>query len=365
MILKNYAYLSQQKLEPIVGGSFKRSHFYELLAASFGFKSYAALSSDCVFTQQEDGNTSQPPDQAMIHQRFGELGYDPAILELAVSTFQSCVSENNIDVVDVAELVGKLREDPFYGEQFSNSPFSREYQPLFLESLESKASAGDHLAHYALALLYSPNEQNSGGQDGEYWYRLERNGRELTGFEKDFAEEYARQLWESEKHAFHLRAAGKLGNSSALLDLAELFQDPSYLDALKKRGISDDPMRASSLAEALGRKEDVEYWLIEAAKNGEVDAMRYLISDFCNEDIQSSWMWFYLAEKLGTDLTKSDMHAYHEGGPNADQRYDDDVGGSLYADGHEGLVLEPLDEDGKREAKDLATRMFLEIQQPI
>ena len=76
-------------------------------------------------------------------------------------------------------------------------------------------------------------------------------------------------------------------------------------------------------------------------------------------------MWFYLAEMLGTDLTKSDMHAFHEGGLNADQLYDDDVGGPLYAAGHEGVVLKPLDEDGKREARDDAARIFVDIQQPL
>jgi hypothetical protein len=54
MILKELMYFSQRKLESIVGCSFKRAHFYELPAGSFGFKFYAALSSGCVFIQQEE-----------------------------------------------------------------------------------------------------------------------------------------------------------------------------------------------------------------------------------------------------------------------------------------------------------------------
>ena len=72
----------------------------------------------------------------------------------------------------------------------------------------------------------------------------------------------------------------------------------------------------------------------------------------------------HLIRVVASGICGSDMHAYHEEGINADQLYDDDVGGPLYAAGHEGVVLKPLDEDGKRKARDFADRMFLEIQQP-
>ncbi|MGB5641314.1 MAG: hypothetical protein WBM63_19585, partial [Sedimenticolaceae bacterium] len=166
-------------------------------------------------------------------------------------------------------------------------------------------------------------------------------------------------------YTFHLREAGRLGNSSALLALAELFNDPSYLDAAKTRGIADDPMRVAELAEILGRKKDAEHWLNVAAEAGDTDAMRRLIDEFERGDAQRSWMWFYLAEMLGTDLTKSHLQAFHDGGKNADEIYDDDVGGPLYVAGDEGVDLKALSEEGKREARKLADAIFQSIQQSV
>jgi len=94
--------------------------------------------------------------------------------------------------------------------------------------------------------------------------------------------------------------------------------------------------------------------------------MRWLIDDFEHGDVQRSWMWLYLAEMLGTDLAKSNMQAFHDGGQNADEIYDDDdVGGPLYVTGDEGVELKPLDEEGKREARKLADAIFQRIQQSV
>ena len=51
MTIKELAYSTQQHLQTATGAQFKRAHIYELLAASFGFNSYAALSSEAVFTK--------------------------------------------------------------------------------------------------------------------------------------------------------------------------------------------------------------------------------------------------------------------------------------------------------------------------
>jgi len=99
-----------------------------------------------------------------------------------------------------------------------------------------------------------------------------------------------------------------------LLALAALFHDLSYLDAAKTCGITDDPIRVAEFAETLSRKEDVEHWLTVAAEAVDTDAMRWLINDFEHGDVQRFWMWLYLAEMLGSDLTKSHMQAFHDEG---------------------------------------------------
>ena len=265
MTIKELAYTAQQHLESITGSSFKRAHIYELLASSFGFKSYAALCSDYVFTQRENDRSIPAPYQTILQKRVVELGYDPMATDVAASAFLSFVSEQHIDVVDVADLVDGLSDDDSFSEEFWTSPDSGEYPLILLESLEAKASKGDPLAHYALALLFKTDDEDSSQETGgDYWYSQEQQGRVLTGVEKEWADEHARHLEKSEKHAFHLREAGRLGNSSALLELAALFHDTSYFDAAIACGITDEPISVAELAESLGREEDVEHWLTVA-----------------------------------------------------------------------------------------------------
>jgi hypothetical protein len=366
MTIKELAYTAQQHLESITGCSFKRAHIYELLASSFGFKSYAALCSDYVFIQRENDRSIPAQHQSILQKRVVELGYDPMATDVAASAFLTFVSEQHIDVVGVADLVDELSDDDIFLDEFWTSPDSGEYPPILLESLEAKASKGDHLAHYALALLFQADDEDGSQKPGsEYWYSQEQQGRALTGVEKEWADAHARHLEESEKHAFHLREAGRLGNSSALLELAALFHDTSYFDAAIACGITDEPISVAELAESLGREEDAEHWLTVAAKSGDTDAMRRLIDDFERGDVERSWMWFYLAEMIGTDLTKSHLQAFHEGGNHAGEAYDDDVGGPLYVAGDEGAELKPLDEEGKHEARKRADVIFCRIQQPI
>ncbi|MFV0601889.1 MAG: hypothetical protein ACK5NE_08740 [Brachymonas sp.] len=51
MTIKTLAYSAQQHLEANTGARYKRAHIYELLAAAFGFNSYASLCADAVFTE--------------------------------------------------------------------------------------------------------------------------------------------------------------------------------------------------------------------------------------------------------------------------------------------------------------------------
>ena len=60
MTIKELAYSAQQQLQASTGKPLKRAHIYELLTASFGFNSYAALGVDSIFTQQSPGDKRKP-----------------------------------------------------------------------------------------------------------------------------------------------------------------------------------------------------------------------------------------------------------------------------------------------------------------
>jgi TPR repeat protein len=99
-----------------------------------------------------------------------------------------------------------------------------------LDGLDAAASKGNALAHYALALIYAPGDEDDQDAGSSYWYSQGQQGRVLTGVEKEWAEAYESRLAHAEKYAHHLKEAGRLGHQDALLDLAERFDDLSFFE---------------------------------------------------------------------------------------------------------------------------------------
>lgn len=191
---------------------------------------------------------------------------------------------------------------------------------------------------------------------GKHWYNLEKQGRTLIGVEKEWADQFAKNLFHDEKYEFHLREASKLGNEDALLDLADVFGDPSFFE--QDRSINHDPVRAAEIAENLGRIDDLKHWLTIAAEEGDIDSIIRLIDEFDRHDLQRCWMWIYFAQLLGTDLTRDAYYAIHEDG----SMYDDDIGGPMYVDGRDGINLAPLSEELDSVARQKAQALFENIQ---
>ena len=110
----------------------------------------------------------------------------------------------------------------------------------------------------------------------------------------------------------------------------------------------------AEIAESLGRIHDVHEWLTKAAEAGDTEAMRRLIEEFDQDDVQRCWSWVYLAQLLDTDLTRDDYYAIHEDG----SHYDDDVGGPMYVDGRDGIKLPSLSDDQDALVRQTAKSLF-------
>ncbi len=353
MTIKELAYSAQQHLHTRTSSSFKRAHIYELLAALFGFNSYAALSVEAVFTRRRQVSKYSSKHNSAIKQRCVELGYQPATADVASSELTSFVAERQIEVVRLSDLVVELRgESPFLSD-----PRDEEFSPILMDGLEAAASKGIELAHYALALIYAPNEYDDNQEVGSsYWYSQAQQGRVLTGVEKEWAEAHEARLTQAEKYTRHLQEAGRLGNQHALLDLAESFDNPSFFEQ-PRRDVDADPAAIAAIAERMGRAADAKHWLTVAAKSGDTDAMLQLIEEHDQSDLLRCWTWVYLSKLVGTDLTKDAYYAINEDG----SEYDDDVGGPVYAAGRDSIVLEPLSAEQDATARGAALDMFDQI----
>ena len=379
MTIKELAYSAQQHLHASTGSSLKRAHIYELLAASFGFNSYAALGVDTVLTQQRPDDKRIAPHSALVRRRCIELGYPPENADLVSVTLGSFLAERQIAVVRISALISQLRGDwssldnhPIGDdtEQFGDEQDDRlaprwsdddegDFAPIMLDGLEAVASKGNALAHYALALIHAPDEEDANQKTGSsYWHSQARQGRVLTGVEKEWADAHAARLTQAEKYARHLREAGRLGNQHALLDLAERFGDPSFFEQ-PRHDVGADPSAVAEIAERLGRVADAKHWLTVAAESGDTDAMLRLIEEHDQGDLARCWTWVYLSRLIGTDLTKDAHYAINEDG----SEYVDDVGGPAYVAGRDGVDLDPLSAEQDAAARDAAQDLFEQIQQ--
>ena len=379
MTIKELAYSAQQHLQASTGSSLKRAHIYELLAASFGFKSYAALGVDTVFTQRRSDDKRTGSHRDFVRRRCIELGYPPEGADLVSVSLGSFLAERQIGVVQISALISQLRgdwssldddpadDDP---EQFGDEQDDRlgarwadgdeaAIAPLMLDGLEAAASKGNALAHYALALIHAPDDDDDTdrGAGSSYWHSQAQQGRVLTGVEKEWAEAHAARLTQADKYASHLREAGRLGNQRALLDLAERFGDPSFFER-PRDDVGADPSAVAEIAERLGRVADAKHWLTVAAESGDTDAMLRLIEDHDQGDLARCWTWVYLSRLVGTDLSKDAHYAITEDG----SEYDDDVGGPAYAAGRDGVDLDPLSAEQDAVARQAAQRLFEQIQ---
>ncbi|MDP3087600.1 MAG: hypothetical protein Q8M99_05370 [Methylotenera sp.] len=351
MTIKNIIYSAHQKLEQVASIPVKRSHIYELLAAAFGFNTYASLTIKAILIQRESYDTADTVNLALIQQRSEELGYGNIITK----ALPEVMKEHRISALSFSDLVDQLRNYDYSDEyDWESDDTSQLISPEEFKALEAAAKSGNSIAHYALALHHAnSDESDEDGITSDYWYKQMQSGRELSGIEKEFALTYQRQLSSKNKYHYHLREAASLGCDLALLDLAEKFGDHAFFEGNHKN-VDANPMRIAEIAENLGRPDEHRYWLNVAAEAGNITAMRELIESYEKDDLLRCWTWVYLSQLLGKDLTQDLHYAIHEDG----SRYDDDVGGPMFVDGEDGIKLPPLESDQAHLAKTNAETLF-------
>jgi len=368
MTVKTLAYSAQQHLEAGTGARFKRAHIYELLAAAFGFNSYASLCADAVFTEASFTNRRGSSNTVLVQNRCIEIGYSPEAAKAVSIVLPGFLTEREIGVIRIADLVAHLRSESEVDIDSDDDEFEdREgvaddrwastealISPMLLDGLDGAAGKRNPLAHYALALIFAPSDEGDRETVGsEHWYQQAQSGCILSGVEKEWADAYSANLARSEKFEYHLREAARLGHQDALLDLADQFDDPAFFEQAGNQ-VNADPALVADIAERLGRPHDARKWLTAAAEAGDSEAMRQLIEEYDRDDLQRCWTWVYLADLVGVDLTKDEYQAIHENG----DPYDDDVGGSAFVDGRDGIDLAPISAERESEARRTAQEIF-------
>jgi len=399
MTIKELAYSAQQHLHASTGISFKRSHLYELLAASFGYKSFAAFSAEALFADAGVGVAAPSATPELIG-RVVQLGYHQSSCALIAEKLVEHATARHVSVISWRDLLlaltapPPLDDDDYDSDDWEDHWDETEEETdvaasiasflasrLLLDGLDEAAARSNADAHLAIAALYRCDLPSS------YLYEESLKGRTLNKTEQGWADAYLQNKPRFEKYKHHLRQAAIGGVRQAAAEFAEVFDDDAFY-ALADRGTGPvDARRMVKVARSLDNHEAMDKWLRFAgeegsrdalqtlgrtgdawalrklAESGDIDAIRKLAEMALETDLRKAWIWQHLAESLGTDLTKSTMGAYHDGGPQSGEPYDDDFGGPLYLAGDEGLGLKPLDEVDDRKARELAHAIFARISQ--
>lgn len=385
MAIKAFVYTTKHKLEAATQQSFRHTHIYELLAASFGFNSSAALNTAHVLAAMRQAYQAPPTSLGSLHKRLVELGYQE-IADLAGTELLTVIAEHRLGVVTVELVLDALRgdnweypevwqdrDDEVDADVFSgpSTIIDLEDLGLLVDGLSGAAAKGSAAAHYALALIYRGNDFDE-EVGSAYWYSQMEQGRELEAVQLEWALAYKDGMLNSEREGLHLGEAARLGWLDARLDIAldraqraedqdDLEQARHWYGEAAGLGDIESMSKLVWLAEEADDWESARHWSHRAALLGDTNAMRALIDSYDQQNLFQSWVWVYLSERLGKDLRVSTMRAYHDGGMYAGQEYDDDQGGPLYVDGDEGVRLEPLSIEDDAEARRLASEHFSQI----
>lgn len=391
MTLREFAHSAQQHLQTLAGLPVKRSHVHELLAAAFGYSSWAAFRSESLLADAGVGERLAGTSPQLIG-RAVQLGYGQtasvlladALVAFAMAQQVSCIRWVDVReaLVVVPVLVDESRlddededwDDEDEGPQPARiaGPDSHPFlsSPLLLDSLEQMAEGADGQVHHVLATLYRCKRPNP------YLHEESLKGRPLTRIEQVWVDEYLLAEPRFRKYEAHLKAAALAGVRPAAVEYAAVFDSREFFE-LAERMTGD--VDADRMARIAGTPDARAAWLRTAAEggsdsalrtlagngdawaqerlaeHGDIDALRDLAERAVeNGDLVKAWTWQHLALLNGVDLTVSTMRAYHDGGQQHGEFYDSDFGGAMYADGDEGLRLPPLQIAEDQRAKSLA-----------
>lgn len=401
MTLKALARSARESLQAQTGCHIRHSHIHELLAAAFGFTTWAALCAEALLADQGVGTGAQATAEPHIAGRALQLRYDQAQAVAMAGALLALIRNQNVGLVRWSTLAPLLPvnppssavaedgdldadEDVDGGTDELDGARSTAMEPatalrehlltsgLLLDSLEAAAIKQPY-AHHVLAAILRCSKPNP------YLYEEAQKGRELTAAERIWVAEYLQLAPRYQRYEAHLKAAAQAGVRAAALEYGIAFEQPGFI-ALAER--LDGSVDAEHMARFATTQEARLQWLRQAAEEGSQWALEEL-ADFgdawaeerfarragahwlriaaeralAENDAVRAWTWQYVALARGEDLTRSTLAARHDGGEKDNEFYDSDFGGPLYVDGDEGLALPDLDPAGRREARTNALRI--------
>ena len=234
MSIKEIAHAVSQQIAVGAGVPFSRAHFYELLAAAFGHRSYAALvATSAVFASRTINANRIDKYRSGTGQRCRSLGYGDGACDLIVDRIMDAILRHKLDAASIADVAAALTGFDGDADFVSDStgpigharitledlclPTDDETDvAVLMDSLVMAAKRENASAHYAVALLHRPGHLVECDQSGsQYWSQRKAAGDRLSDNQLEWAEAYEREQVREQRHVHHLRRAASLEHKDA------------------------------------------------------------------------------------------------------------------------------------------------------
>ena len=150
MSVKELAYTVQHHIQEAIGMDLKRSHAYELLSAAYGFRSFAAIPTECVFSGQSLSERWPSDNEETVRSRCRELGLSADQAALIAHTLPRLLELYQVGITKISTLYACLRQTfPDYSADSDDYEDEDEWQ----DALEEHAAMLSELSQSGL--LYS------------------------------------------------------------------------------------------------------------------------------------------------------------------------------------------------------------------
>ena len=144
MTVKELAYTVQRHIQEAIEMDFKRSHAYELLSAAYGFRSFAAIPTDWVFSGQSLSERWPSDNEATLRARCRELGLSPDQAASIAHTLPRMLELKQVGITKISTLYTCLRQTfPEYSADSDDFENEDEWQ----EALEDHETVLRELAN--------------------------------------------------------------------------------------------------------------------------------------------------------------------------------------------------------------------------
>ncbi|MCS6153411.1 hypothetical protein G3465_10910 [Shewanella baltica] len=345
--LSNHAHNIHNKAKTLAKCQISRAQIFELIAAYYGQKSFAALKNSDVSTKLEKPNSGEANDRCI--QRAISMGVNHETskeLSLIVTCELDSVNSVNPALIN-RQVLSYLESNIELNEQYFYFEGLKIYIPSMLAALKNASNNGVKDSQLLeLLLLVEHYARVTQGESSEHWYQRQLAGEVLGEAQKKWADNFAelvpaRQALDTfvKMHSITdlpVPNIEELISSHAVTSIKQSVCYRVNAEFIKSLAIDLWGLDENELSEQ--QSEFITQWEILATFQ---EPYRGQLAELVESETdlikQHSWLGF--AKANGIDLEMDDMHLVNS---YTGEVWEHDFDGPVFVDGYEGITLPQL-----------------------